>query len=311
MLSSFSLIALIVVAIVLSIIGWGSVILYLRGFLYKKTEGPGLAELTKQNYRTIFGHQVFYSQEGQGEHILLLHGIGASHYVWRFIVPQLAKDHTVTAVDLLGFGLSDKPNTFKYDLDSQCEVILQLVKELKIEKCTLIGSSMGGTISLRLVQMHPEIFQKIVVLSPAADPKIVLFDLNRVSFLSPMVMPLVTERFVKQILRMVYSERRFITDENIKIYSDPYSNNPSAIESFVKSFSLLKDPRVLEELELIKNPVLILWGRKDRIVSSKLAPRLQSKILNSTLEIHETGGHHIQEEDPDWVLSKIISFLSS
>ncbi|MES2768942.1 MAG: alpha/beta hydrolase [Bdellovibrionota bacterium] len=308
--AEFSLTALMTIAITLIAIGSLICILYLRGFLYNKSEGPGLSS-GKHNYKSIFGHKVYFTQEGEGDHILLLHGIGASHFVWRFITPKLAETHAVTAVDLLGFGLSDKPNTFKYDLDSQCDMILELLKNLGIKKTTVIGSSMGGTIALRLAQINPELFNKVVVLSPAADPKITFFDLNRISFLSPVVRPLVTERFVKQIMKRVYTDKKNITDENIRIYSEPYLSSEGAVDSFVKSFSLLRDPRVFEQLDGIKNPVLIIWGQKDRIIPFKFAQKIQKKIPHSLLEIHQTAGHHVQEDDPDWVLSKIFPFLKA
>lgn len=303
-----SLTALIVVAAVLIIMGLTICILYFRGFLYKRDESSTLSS-GKHNFKTIFGHKVYYTQQGKGDHVLLIHGIGASHYVWRYITPKLAENNTVTAVDLVGFGLSDKPETFKYDLDSQCDMIIELIKELGIQKTAIIGSSMGGAIALRLAQIKPELFDKVIVLSPAADPRITFFDLNRIAFLSPMVRPLVTERFIKQIMKRIYSEKKNITQESIRIYTEPYLNNKDAIHSFVKSFSLLRDPRIFEQLEAIQNPVLILWGQRDRIIPYKFAQKIQKKIPNSYMDIHETGGHHLQEDDPDWVLARISHFL--
>lgn len=307
-LSLIALITISAISIVIGILIW---LFYKKQFAKRLeiTESKEIPLEQKSHFKNIFGYNIYFTQQGAGEHIVLLHGIGASSYVWRFLTPKLAENHLVTAIDLLGFGSSDKPDTFKYDLDSQCDVIFELLKQLNIHKCTVIGSSMGGTIALRLAQMHPTMFNKIVVLSPAADPRITFFDLNRISFLSPVVKPLVTERFVKQIMKRVYSEHNLITDENIKIYAEPYSSHKGAVDSFVKSFSLLRDPRVYEQLEGIQNPVLILWGQKDRIIPFKFAKKIQNKIPNSLLEVHKTAGHHLQEDDPDWVLSKIIPFI--
>ena len=110
-------------------------------------------------------------------------------------------------------------------------------------------------------------------------------------------------------MKRVYSEKKHINDESIRIYTEPYISNEGAVDSFVKSFSLLRDPRVFEQLEGIKNPVLIMWGQKDRIISFKFAQKIQKKIPHSLLEIHQTAGHHVQEDEPDWVLSKIFPFL--
>lgn len=308
MLSEFSPIALIISAFVLLGLGFLVTILYLKGFLYKRIEGPGLSS-GKHNFTTIQGHKIYYTQEGSGENILFIHGIGASHYVWRYLSPKLSSEYRVTAVDLLGFGLSDKPETFKYDLDSQCDILLELLKKLDIKKTIIVGSSMGGSIALRLAQLKPDIFHKVVAISPAADPRITFFDLNRLSFLSPVVKPLVTERFIKQIMKRVYSDRKNINDETIQIYTEPYINNKNAIDSFTKSFVLLRDPRVFEQLEAMEVPVLLVWGQRDRIIPVKFAKKIHSRIPNSLLEIHPTAGHHVQEDDPDWLISKMMEFL--
>ena len=298
------------ILLIFAVLGLGAlaVILYLKGFLYVRRDGPGLSS-GKHNFKTVFGHKVYFTQEGKGDHILLIHGIGASHYVWRYLSPELAKNFTVTAVDLLGFGLSDKPETFTYDLDSQCEVLLELMNQLGITKTIVIGSSMGGTIALRLTQLRPDLITKVVVLSPAADPRITFFDLNKLAFLSSVVRPLVTERLIKQIMNRVYSERKNISDETIRIYLEPYSNNKNAIDSFIKSFKLLRDPKVFEQLDAIKHPVLIMWGLRDKIIPIKFAKKIQSKIPNSILETHPTAGHHIQEDDPEWLIEKVLEFF--
>lgn len=307
-LSLIALITLVAVSAVVGVIIW---LFYEKKYLERLEIGETIPLSTelKSHLKNIFGYNIYFTQQGAGEHVILLHGLGASSYVWRFLTPRLAEDHRVTAIDLLGFGASDKPDTFKYDLDSQCDVIIELLKQLEIDSCAIVGSSMGGTIALRLAQMRPDMFHKIIVLSPAADPRVTFFDLNRISFLSPVVKPLVTEKFVKQIMKRVYSEQHLITDENIKIYAEPYASHKGGVDSFVKSFSLLRDPRVYEHLDSIKCPVLILWGQKDRIIPFKFAERIKNKIPHSILEVHKTAGHHVQEDNPEWVLSKIIPFL--
>src|SRR5690606_17917398 len=139
-------------------------------------------------------------------------------------------------------------------------------------------------------QTHPEIFRKVATLSPAADPKIAFLDLNKLLFLSPIVRPLVTEQLVKQIMKRVYSEPSLITPEALKVYSEPFAGESGSVESFVKSFKLLRDPRVYQHLEEIKVPTLILWGKNDKIISFKFAEKIKSKLSNSRLEAHKSAG---------------------
>lgn len=254
------------------------------------------------------GYKMHYLQRGTGPDVLLLHGIGASFFVWRKIIPDLQKKYKVTALDILGFGKSDKPESFAYDLDSQCTMISEFIKKMGIQKCIVIGSSMGGMIALRLNETQPLIFYKTILISPAYDPNLVPVSLNKVSFLSPIFSPLVNEQFVRQVLKRVYSNHELISPEIVQAYLEPYSDG-QAISSFVKSFALIKDPRVLADLTLVTTPTLVLWGEKDKIIPIKYAHKLKKIMKTAQLLIHPKAGHHTHEECPSWTLEKIHQFL--
>lgn len=257
----------------------------------------------------VYGHKVRYIQEGIGPHLLLIHGIGASVYVWRRLIPLLNKNFTVTAIDLLGFGLSDKPVEFKYDLDSQCDVILELLKKLKIDNCYIAGSSMGGAIALRLAQISPRKFPKVIALAPAADPKIAFFDLKNFGFLSPIIQPMITDRFIKQIMKRVIYNKELITEESLHHYASPYRSR-EAVVAFTKSFSLLRDQRIYNDLEKVQQPVLVLWGEKDKIIPFKYAKKISMKLKNMSFYAHPKSGHHPHEDEPVWTAEKISAFLT-
>lgn len=257
----------------------------------------------------IFGHRIRYSQEGIGPHIVFVHGIGASSYVWRRLIPLLNKNFTLTTFDLLGFGWSDKPASFAYDLDSQCDVILQFLKKLGIQKCYLVGSSMGGAICLRLAQTHPAQFPKVVTLAPSADPKIAFLDLKPLGFLSPIIQPMITDRFIKQIMKRVVSNKDLINEESLRHYTEPYKNK-DAVVAFTKSFSLLRDQRVFQDLDKIQQPILILWGEKDKIIPFKFSKKISAKIKNMIFYSHPLAGHHPHEDEPLWTAEKITQFLT-
>ena len=91
-----------------------------------------------------------YKETGRGDPILLLHGLGASSYAWRYVTPELAKNHRVIALDLKGFGLSDKPKDDKYSLFDQAELVDQFIQKHKLRRLTLVGHSFGGGIALAL-----------------------------------------------------------------------------------------------------------------------------------------------------------------
>ncbi len=274
-----------------------------------KFKGEPAIPLVDIRTQSVFGHNIRYVQEGTGPHLILIHGIGASVFVWRRLIPLLSKHYTVTAFDLLGFGLSDKPLTFKYDLDSQCEAIEEFLNQLKIPQCFLAGSSMGGAIALRLAQVNPNRYQKVVTLSPLADPKIAFLDLKRFGFLSPIVQPLLTERFIEQVLKRVLSNRELINKESLQHYTQPYKQREALI-AFTKSFSLLRDKRIYTELSNVQQPVLVLWGEKDKIIPIKYSQRITLQLKNMIFYSHPQSGHHPHEDEPQWTSEKITQFLS-
>ena len=119
------------------------------------------------NERSLYfekdGVKIHYILEGRGPMIFLVHGIGANIYCWRYLVAKLARNFTVCAVDLPGFGQSGKPKK-GYTVQLQAQRLLALLAHLKIKSSYLVGSSMGGAIVCEMVIQQPELFPKIILL---------------------------------------------------------------------------------------------------------------------------------------------------
>jgi pimeloyl-ACP methyl ester carboxylesterase len=93
---------------------------------------------------------LYYEEQGKGPPVLLLHGFGASTFTWRHIAPELAQTHRVIAVDLKGFGQSDKPFDERYSVSDQAELLAQLIEDKDLRDLTIVGHSFGGGVALRL-----------------------------------------------------------------------------------------------------------------------------------------------------------------
>ena len=142
-------------------------------FLVKKVyfdlNEPYIPEQKKIN---IPDFEINYVDEGSGPTLLLLHGIGASLYIWRFLYKPLSQNYRVIALDLPGFGKSSKIVNQDYGLEAQCERVLLFLKKLNVSNTYIVGSSMGGAISLWLSLKHPNVFKKNMVISPATNKKL-------------------------------------------------------------------------------------------------------------------------------------------
>ena len=96
----------------------------------------------------VEGLKTFMRSGGKGDPVVMIHGLGATSYSFRFLLPALEKRHAVYAVDMPGFGRTDKPWDHDYSPGGQHSWLLKLLDHLGLEKVHLIGNSMGGLISL-------------------------------------------------------------------------------------------------------------------------------------------------------------------
>lgn len=118
----------------------------------------------QDNYIKLGSVNIRYWSEGKGKPIILLHGGGSSIEIWSFNIGLIAQYYRVYAFDMVGTGKSDKPSA-SYSLDYQTEFLQKFMNELDIDRATLIGNSMGGSIALKLALKSPERVDKLVLVS--------------------------------------------------------------------------------------------------------------------------------------------------
>src|SRR5215475_6485462 len=115
-------------------------------------------------YRTVHGYRRAFVHAGRGPTLLFLHGIGDRHDTWRPLIPNLARDHTVIAPDLLGHGRSDKPRG-DYSVGGYANAMRDLLTILGVERVTVVGHSLGGGIAMLFAYQYPERCERLVLVS--------------------------------------------------------------------------------------------------------------------------------------------------
>lgn len=262
---------------------------------------------------------IAYNQTGKGRDIVLLHGIGATSYIWRFLIPLLAAtgQFRVTSLDLPGFGRSSHNLDDRFGLDRQVETLAQVLQHLAIEQTILVGSSMGGAIALWFARRFPGRTRCVVAIAPASSARTIarpLYWFRHFSwFLALAVNRLAIRFFMKQAL----SRHELVDEDAIAHYSEAYlsrfNQRKQAIRAFFVSSQILCDRRLPHDLSTVHAPVVILWGRDDRLVPFsqmlELLQTLESQTPKPRLFVHENGGHHLMEDQPDWVYSQIATRL--
>ena len=244
---------------------------------------------------------------GTGPHVVLLHGLGASHYSWHHTVDDLKADFTTHAVDLIGFGDSAAPRTFGYTMPQQADAVIKYLTDNKIMEFSLIGHSMGGGIASFIVdelRTRPEFTINKLVLVAAVSYNKGLFDFASLvpnipgSPLQHLGLPsYLTPGLAEFFLNRVYSDKHTPDQEQIKTYGRIFAR-PGWLNSF------LSHSRTLHEIEDVQDDypnfgieTLVVWGKDDTILNKKFAGRLETDLMAQTVLIDDCG-HIPQEECP-------------
>ena len=246
-----------------------------------------------------------YVDAGSGAPVLLMHGLGGSIESWTHNIDYLAKRFRVIAVDLPGFGLSDKPK-MSYTIRFYKEFVTRFVKQLQLEHLSLVGSSLGGHIAAEVAINHPELLGRLVLISPAGALPL--------SFKGSQAL----WRYVKVTkARSVQQVKHALASMDSKPVSSSYARLvyekfliPGAKEAFLSALAgSAQAPRLNNRLSRIKALTLLLWGKEDYMIPVKFAEAfLQMK--NCRMILLESCGHRPHFERPE-LFNRIVSdFLS-
>ena len=272
------------------------------------------------------GHQIAYTVQGEGKPLILIHGFGASIGHWRNNIPELAAaGYKVFALDLLGFGASDKA-IVNYTLELW-QALLQDFWSAKVQAPAIfIGNSIGGLLTLMLLADAPEMAAGGVLLNPAGGLNHRPDELNPPlrlimgTFTKLVSSELIGSFLFNQIrrkprlrntLRQVYHDQTAITDELIDILYQP-SCDPGAQKVFASILTAPPGPRPEDLLPRITQPLLVLWGEADPwtpIAGSKAYQALATDQVKF-VPIPNTG-HCPHDERPSVVNAEILTWLNN
>ena len=260
----------------------------------------------------------YWALGNKGTPVILIHGLGASADIWMYNVEALAKQHKVYALDLVGFGRSDKPGLSFSPFD-YTPFLDEFIKALDIDKVSLVGQSLGGGIALHYTMQFPKKVEKLVLVDSAGLGKEVIWTLRLMS------LPLVGELFsypshrgVEIFFKLAVRNRALVTKDFVDLYYDIFSQ-PGFQRYFLRILRQIVNIRgapeeilgaIMNNLQKITQPVLIIWGEKDRVLPLKHGHLAKEKLRNATLEIMEGCGHIPFFERSEEFNIAVLSFLS-
>jgi len=260
--------------------------------------------------------------EGEGEQVLLLiHGLGANAKSWIKNIPALANEYRVIALDLPGYGKSDK-GYYQYSMDFYADVVVELLTAMSIDRATLIGHSMGGQISMFTALKYPKRVDNLVLISPAGFER---FTAGEGAWMRKAVSAEFVEdtpiRNIDINARATFYEMPdwadFIITDRIQIRSAKEFDRYCYAVS--KNVAAMLDGIVWDRLDQIKPRTLIIFGEQDGLIPNPYLHGGRTRDI-AAIGVHEIPdnelvmipkcGHFVQLEKPDQTNAAIKIFLT-
>ena len=291
-------------------------------------ENPSADFPYRSRFREVLGSRMHYIDEGKGSPILMLHGNPTSSYLWRNIVPFLTPKHRVIAVDLIGMGLSDRPN-IDYSFAENQRYLEAFIESLGLEDITLVIHDWGSALGLDYARRHPKNIRGIVMMEAILPPTFpasfdalnpFLFDFFQ-NARDPVLGPqLILEQniFIEETLPG--NILRSLTEKELDIYRAPYPTPESRIPLLAWPNEVPIDgipPNVVAAVEnysewLMESdtPKLHLYVEPGVLNPQDVIEYLSERVPQYEPKLVGAGLHFIQEDLPEAIGLAIADWLA-
>lgn len=256
----------------------------------------------------VDGYGVHVVERGAGPPMLLLHGFGGGTYHFDALADHLSRTHRTIAVDLKGFGYSQRDATTGLSHTGQVKMLAQLLGQLGVERATVAGHSMGGAIAQRLAVTHPDLVDALVLIASApAHRRFPRAALRPAALLRPLL-PSLAKLAADRLLAASFYDRARLTPELREEYLRP-ARIRGSMDGLMK---MVQDAANDEPVDLarITQPVLLLYGADDPVAPLDIATELRRQIPHARLVVIDRAAHLLLVERAEECAAAIEEFLA-
>ncbi|MCM3567041.1 alpha/beta fold hydrolase [Neobacillus mesonae] len=243
--------------------------------------------------------------------LLLIHGFASSIYTFNLLIPLLKEYFSIIAIDLPGFGRSEKSASFVYSFQNYAKIVADCMDYFKLKEVNIAGHSMGGQIALYTAKVIPEKIKNLVLLSSSGYLKRAnraLIFCTYLPFFHYFIRRKVQSKEVREHLKNVFYQQSLITEDYIEEYGKPLQEEGFYI-SLMRLLRYREGDLSSMELKNITIPTLLLWGEEDQVVPVHIGHRLANDLPNAKLITYEKTGHLITEERSNEVFKEILNHI--
>ncbi len=232
--------------------------------------------------------------------LIFIHGSGpgvSAYANWRLVLPEVGKQNHAYALDMIGFGYSDKPtgDQVNYGIDLWTQQIVDFMDALGIEKANFVGNSFVGSLAFSMALKHPERTNLLITMGAMGVEMDIPYGLNEVWGYQG------TRDHMAELVDLFTFDKKFASEELITTRYEA-CREPGFHEAFSSMFPYPRQKSVNnlsfpdEELKTLTNRTLLVHGRDDKIVPKETSLRLSNLIEKSNLHLFGQCGHWVQIE---------------
>jgi pimeloyl-ACP methyl ester carboxylesterase len=258
-----------------------------------------------------------YRELGSGPPVLLLHGWPTSSYLWREVMRPIAERNRVVAVDLPGFGASDKPLGVRYGFELFDRTLDGFLAALEIEEVGLAVHDLGGPVGLHWAVQHPERITRLALLNTLVYPE---FSEAVLQFIEACSKPELREQLtspagLEAAMGLGLADETRLTDEVITAVREPFQT-PEARRALADAGIGLEPDGFVDIARLLPSlqmPVRVIYGERDRILPdvAETMARVKSDLPQAEVTPLPDCGHFLQEEAPEEIGRLLARFFAA
>lgn len=270
-----------------------------------------IVDIEQGQFLDINGAATHYHDVGEGKVVLLLHGSGpgvSAWANWRHAIPALAGSARVLALDLVGYGGTERPDTVRYSLRTWTDHVWSFLDELGIDKVSVIGNSLGGRIAMQMAEDNQDRLDRLVLMGAPGVGMTLTEGLKALRSYEP------SYEAMSSMLKNYFAvDKSIITDDLVQIRYEA-SAAPGAHEAYRLMFfhpdHAGSELAISEEqVRAITVPALLVHGREDRVVPVDVAWNMIDLLPNGDLHVFSRCGHWTQIERADEFNRLVADFL--
>lgn len=260
-------------------------------------------------FASVAGARVRYLDVGEGPAVVLVHGFASSLDTWNAVVPELRKHHRVIALDLKGFGWTDRPEG-DYSPAAEARLVLALLDQRGVKSAAFVGHSWGTSIVLAAALAAPERVERIALYDAFVyeEQLPTFFTMSRAPGVGEVLFGLFYKQRPDERMALTFYDPTLVTEklaEDVEASLD----RPGTVAAALEAVRGQRYADVEKRYHTIKQPTLLLWGREDVVTPLQIGERLARDLPGARLVVYPRCGHFPMLEAASASTADLEAFL--